>query len=107
MEGLGKSMPDLVRGSDHLRENCRIGAAVLLVAMGDADISLERLLYPVEAGVVFEARKPWAGYVAQHAANDLDIHRSLGRKMGVESADREPGSLHDARYARRAKSFAP
>ena len=55
----------------------------------------------------FEAGKPWAGYVAQHAAHDLGVHCGLGRKMGVESADREPGSLHDARDARGAKSFAP
>src|SRR3989442_4110733 len=107
LEGLGKGLPDLVGSSDHLRENCRIGAAVSFVAMGDAEISLERLLHPVETGEVFEAGKPRAGYVAQHAANDLDLHGGLGRKRGVESALRAPGSLHDARYARGAKSFAP
>ena len=79
----------------------RLGLAWLTVSAAAFVLAI------LEAGEAFEAGKPWAGYVAQHAANDLDVHVGLGRKMGVEAADREPGSVHDARYARRAQSFAP
>jgi hypothetical protein len=70
---------DLV-GSSTISEDCRIGAALLLVAMGDAEISLERPLHPVETGHMFEAGKPWLRDGAQHAANNLDVHGGLRRK---------------------------